>query len=326
MKFYYKHRKAFNILIKVAILVLLLAGLYWQVFVIKDFKASKEQYLEAIKQVDLFLVAIVFMLMLINWGLEAIKWKWIINRIEDVSLWHSFKAVFGGVTFSIFTPNRIGEFAGRVFFLKRANKITAVIMTLVGSYSQLIVNILIGLIALNYFLIKYKNFERTAEIFYVILSALLILGLLILYFNIKSIPGWIKRIKLAKRFEKHSESLSNFNNNELLSYLILSLLRYIVYSVQYLLLLQIFGIHIDILLGLIVISMIFISQTAVPVPTILELGVRGNFAIVYLGMVSIVAVNELSVLSASFGLWAVNIIFPALIGALFILRINFIKK
>ncbi|MBE9468956.1 MAG: hypothetical protein IMY72_11655, partial [Bacteroidetes bacterium] len=53
-----------------------------------------------------------------------------------------------GVTVSIFTPNRVGEFGGRIFVLKRKNRVSAIFATIVGSFSQLIITIVVGLISL----------------------------------------------------------------------------------------------------------------------------------------------------------------------------------
>ncbi len=41
--------------------------------------------------------ALVF-LMGINWSIESLKWKWLINQAEEVSFLTSFQAVLGGLT------------------------------------------------------------------------------------------------------------------------------------------------------------------------------------------------------------------------------------
>src|SRR4051812_18758305 len=61
----------------------------------------------------LYLVA-VLLLMAVNWGIEAVKWKVCIHRIQKIPLLTAFKAVLSGVSFAVNTPNRVGEYLGRV--------------------------------------------------------------------------------------------------------------------------------------------------------------------------------------------------------------------
>ncbi|MFZ4707859.1 MAG: lysylphosphatidylglycerol synthase domain-containing protein, partial [Bacteroidales bacterium] len=90
------------------------------------------------------LAAIIFGLMFLNWGTEAAKWKYIIARIEKVSFFQAFKAILTGITISTFTPNRVGEYFGRAFILKKAHPLDAIILTIVGSMSQLLVTVIAG--------------------------------------------------------------------------------------------------------------------------------------------------------------------------------------
>ena len=85
--------------------------------------------------------------MFVNWSLEALKWKLLISPLESISYKTSLKGIFSGITMSIFTPNRVGEFAGRVFFLEKADKIQASIMSLIGSLMQLVITIIAGVLA-----------------------------------------------------------------------------------------------------------------------------------------------------------------------------------
>ena len=50
-----------------------------------------------------FLIFFVLLMMFINWTIEAMKWNFLINKIEKVSLFFSLKAIFTGITLSAFT-------------------------------------------------------------------------------------------------------------------------------------------------------------------------------------------------------------------------------
>ena len=112
------------------------------------------------------------------------------------------------------------------------------------------------------------------------LSSLLITVLLIFcYLNVDLIIPIFNRIPLLKRLVKHIEILKTYSTNELAIVLGFSLLRYTVYSVQYLLLLRFFGIDLPMLHGLASIGTIFLIQTSVPLPPISGLLVRGEVAL-----------------------------------------------
>ena len=76
--------------------------------------------------------------MFVNWSIDAIKWQFLVSKLEKVTFWLALKAVFLGITVSIFTPNRVGEFGGRVFCLQHADRIKAVLVTIFGNITQLV--------------------------------------------------------------------------------------------------------------------------------------------------------------------------------------------
>jgi len=55
----------------------------------------------------------VLFLMPVNWGIEIVKWRYMILKIERITFYKSLKAVLVGITFSSFTPNRVGDYFGR---------------------------------------------------------------------------------------------------------------------------------------------------------------------------------------------------------------------
>ena len=90
-------------------------------------------------------ISLVVLMMLLNWFLESLKWRFLISKIERVTIKRSVRAIFSGITVSAFTPNRVGEYAGRVFCLDKGDRIQAVLITVIGSMAQLITTIVFGL-------------------------------------------------------------------------------------------------------------------------------------------------------------------------------------
>jgi uncharacterized membrane protein YbhN (UPF0104 family) len=80
-------------------------------------------------------LSIVVFLMFINWLLESLKWQYLSRRLV-ISVWEAVEAVFCGLTWAIFTPNRIGEYGGRVMFLPNRKRIHGVFAMAVGAFAQ----------------------------------------------------------------------------------------------------------------------------------------------------------------------------------------------
>jgi hypothetical protein len=73
----------------------------------------------------------------LNWGLEAAKWKRLLRNTESVSLAKAYRGVLTGVAFTLFTPNRIGEYLGRIWHLAAESRGAAVSLSVAGGIAQL---------------------------------------------------------------------------------------------------------------------------------------------------------------------------------------------
>src|SRR6478735_8038026 len=91
-------------------------------------------------------------LMVINWSIEARKWQVLLLPIEKMSWWKCLQATLSGVAFAINTPNRIGEYGGRILYVNEGNRIPAMSLTMLGSFSQLLITMLLGCGGLIYLL------------------------------------------------------------------------------------------------------------------------------------------------------------------------------
>ena len=68
--------------------------------------------------------------------------------------------------------------------------------------------------------------------------------------------------------------------------------------------------------------MLFIISV-IPTIAITEIGIRGSVAILLFGLVS---ENTVGILSATFVMWVVNLLLPALIGTIFIFTLKFFRR
>ncbi|MEO1433956.1 MAG: lysylphosphatidylglycerol synthase domain-containing protein [Bacteroidota bacterium] len=308
-----------NLLLKFLLVALVAWALYKQVFSRDDLPQILENFQRELDLARWPIMVLVILMMPLNWILETIKWRILVNRIEQLSFWKAFRGILAGVSLSLFTPNRIGEYGGRILVVKPENNIKTVVVTLVGSFAQITVLLSMGGIGLSYFLYQHYASE-TLLLYATMICTGLGLGLLLLtYLNIDLLIPVFERIPFIKRGVRYMKVLKRYDTRDLLRVLCLSFLRYWCYSSQYFLLIVLLGVESSYLSGMSAIAVIYLLQTSIPLPPITGLLVRGRLAI---EVWSYLGANELGVLSATFGLWAINILFPALWGLFFILRIN----
>ena len=188
--------KKIGFLIKLFIILLTFWFLYRKVFVDQTFNNLWYWFIDILKSKSPFPLFAVLLLMILNWLVESVKWKYLISKLETVSIWLSIKAIFLGVTVSVFTPNRVGEFGGRIFCLKKADHIKAVLCTMLGNLSQLLATVLFGSLALCYYLFVYDDlFGLDYSTFRWLLITLNVLLLLSTIYVLKSYVAFVVQIR-----------------------------------------------------------------------------------------------------------------------------------
>ena len=271
------------------------------------------------------LIAVVA-LMFVNWGIEAIKWKMSVKKIQEVSFFKAFRAVLSGVSFSVSTPNRVGEYLGRVLYMDAGNKLKTISITIVGSISQLIITLLMGCIGLIVLQSKIEAAHLVSSIWmdvilYGVIAVLIILTLF--YFRLSWIIKGIDRLPGSKRFAYLVNTLEDFDATLLVKLLSLSLLRFIIFIVQYYLLFRLFDVQVLWWQGFWSVSVSFLVMAVIPTFAIAELGLRGRIALTLTGLFS---ANSTGIIFATAGIWFINLIIPAIAGSLLILSIKKIYK
>lgn len=322
----FKNHKSLNLFIKVLVILLLLWVLYRQILGRDDIDTIYAVFKKQLRNGNYLYLIATIVLMPLNWLFETLKWRVLIRKFEQQKIWRSYKAILSGVTLSIFTPNRIGEYGGRILLVKPENNWKAIIATLVGSFSQLLVLLSMGFVGLIYFTNHYLEMPTIASWGIEVLGVFLIIGMLFCFYNVKVLIPVAKRIPYShrlKKFVKDVKVLKNYTSKELSQALWYSLARYGTYSLQYYLLLLFFGIKIPISAAFAGISTIFLVQTSIPLPPLWDLLARGEVALQIWGVFD---ANEISILAATFSLWVINLIIPALIGTVFIVNINVLKS
>ena len=260
-------------------------------------------------------------MMFLNWGVEAYKWRYLVCKIQKITFFNSVKSIFIGITFSAFTPNKIGEFGGRLIYLNKGNKIKGVLITLVTSFAQLLTTITFGTISLVFTFFFLNDIFQKIQIFdfsnYFILFTLIILNLLLTFFYFYStfFSKILFKISFLKRFQKYTDALLTFNKIDLLKVFMFGCIRYIIFLSQFIFLLEVLEAEIILTHSITLIPLVYLLTSLFPIfAPIADISFRLFSAFLILGIVSD---NFLAISLAIFFIWVINFVFPLLIGLLF---------
>jgi hypothetical protein len=250
-------------------------------------------------------------MVILNWGIEALKWQYLLRKFTSISLFKSFAAILSGSAISLWMPNRIGEYVGRMLFLNPSVRIKSIFATFVGSIAQVVVTCILGTIGYAWYNgitsqpAYLKWLDSTA--------AVIIVGLLIFfYFNIKVIRQWLPANRWTKSLRKYLKLYKHYSPKELERVLIYSFLRYFVFTLQFYVLMIFFGVQVPLVEGIMLIFLMYLMQTIIPTNGFTELVVRGGTTAL---LFSAYTTNPTAILAASYSLWFINLMIPGIIGA-----------
>ena len=305
--------------------------IYGQVTRQPNWRDSLDRVLQALTGPQQWKLWLVVALMPLNWGIEARKWQLALRPIGGIPFRDAFRAIFTGVTMASFTPNRMGEYMGRILYVKEGRRIESIPLTIVCSIAQQIITLVVGTAGILGMLweLHQPSFHAPPRLEWglqVLLGIVLVLlaALTIIYFRLSRVLRILKKIPGTARYLEYIKVLENFHASILLRILFLSFGRYIVFIVQYALVFPVFGVILgfgQVWEGM---SVVFLVMAVVPTFTFLtELGLRWGASIQVLELFS---ANTVGIFASSFAIWLINLIIPALIGSLLILSIKLFKS
>nr|WP_262496296.1 flippase-like domain-containing protein [Chitinophaga caeni] len=304
-------------------------SIYRQLSHQQNLKSTLAEMQTLVAEQGILILLLMGIMMMVNWGLEARKWQLLVRPLEYVPFKRAFMAVFSGVSVSVSTPNRVGEYGGRVLYLANRHKLKAIAATIVGSYSQLIVTIVMGLCGMIFYINNFeiiKSSQYFAPNFWekILLGVLIMICVLIilLYFRLQIIVAIFDKVPILRKAKIFVLIIARYSAKDLRKLLLLSTLRYMVFSAQYLILLYALGVTVVWWQGFLMISTIYLVMAIVPTIAIAELGLRGQVSLYFLGLLS---KNMAGIIAATVGLWLINLVLPAVIGCILLLGVKIFK-
>ena len=299
------------VLAPLAFAVLLLL-IYKQVVARGDFAEQWAALKEKASHGALPYLFLVLILALVNWSLEAFKWQTLVEKIQPISYAKAFASMLTGMAFSLVTPNRTGDFAGRILHVAHKNRFKAAIASVIGSMAQMMVTSLFGFIGLVYYNLAFPPTFFTGLA--LLLAVLVLGGLAGLYFNLDKLFVRQPKNKWLRRFRLSLRVLKRYGTGDLLKIFLLALGRFVIFNAQFLLLANVFGATVPAFPGFFLSSLMFWIIAVVPSVAMLELGVRG-YAGIFLFVENGMTTTPLPIITASYLLWLINLVLPAALGS-----------
>jgi uncharacterized membrane protein YbhN (UPF0104 family) len=315
-------------LIEIIIKLLILGGLcffLWTAFSGEKFKLGYSQsivyYLKS--EVSFFKFLIVILLAPINLFFESNKWKVLV--VENEKEFKQKQAIFSvltGFAFSYLIPFGLGDLFGRSFHVDFNIMKNRVKSTLIAGGIQFFVALMAGTIALVYlqtrFLVPFwLEYLTSASVL-----SILIAVLLFLYFkkyNFQVVNSQFNFVKIAGQFFLSIAQTPSSILSKSLGY---ACLRYLVFSIQLVLMFQIMAIHLNIFDLTVNTILIFFAKSVIPtINAFGDLGVREASATFFFGFFGI---GPSKVITATLVLWIINVLIPVVIG-LFLLVLKVLR-
>ncbi len=236
-----------------------------------------------------------------NRFLEILKWQNLVSYLKPISLGESTKQVLGALTAGIFTPNGLGEYAGKALYFDKKKTKKIIFLNLICNGIQMILTIIFGTIGL--LIIGYWKW------------ALAIIGLsgavLLASFLSKKIK--IKGYSIEKLVHKINEIPKTIHRKNIL----LAIGRYLVFSHQYYFLFLAFGVDLPYLTMMATIATVYFLASSLPSFQFLDFAVKGSVAIFFFGKLG---VNEWIIVFISTLMWFLNVVLPVVIGSYFVFK------
>lgn len=264
----------------------------------------------------------VIFLMIINWAIEALKWQMAVKPVQPVSFLKAFRAVLSGVSFSVSTPNRVGEYLGRVLYMEEGNRLRTIAVTMVSSMSQLIITLCMGLLGLILLKKTIEQQQLVSGLWLLVLIygvLIVVILLLLFYFRLHWLARWISKIPFLKKYSYLLEAVGQFDTAVLARMLFLSFARFAVFILQYYLLYIFFDVQIGWWAACWTVSVSFLIMAIIPTFAIAELGLKGKVALLVTGLFS---ANKAGIFFATAGIWFINLVIPAISGSILILGLR----
>jgi hypothetical protein len=140
-------------------------------------------------------ISFILLLSVLNRFFEILKWQNLVSYLHKISLPEATKQVLGALTAGLFTPNGVGEYAGKALFFKKTEAKKIIFLNLICNGIQMILSVVFGLFGLLYFNANYNIITSK--------TVLILFGICFLLFGILFFS---KKNKYQRLFHRETDS------------------------------------------------------------------------------------------------------------------------
>ncbi|MFY8008802.1 MAG: hypothetical protein ACOVNW_03850 [Flavobacterium sp.] len=236
-----------------------------------------------------------------NRYLEILKWQNLAAVIHPITVGESAKQVLSALTAGIFTPNGLGEYAGKALYFETKNAKKVIFLNLICNGIQMILTVVFGIIGL--WILGYQLW-----VLGIIGLCLFLIGITYLTKSIK-----IKGYSIEKLVSKIREIPNPIHRKNI----ILAIARYLVFSHQYYFLFLAFDVDLPYPTLMASIAAVYFLASSLPSFQFLDFAVKGSVALFFFEKLG---VNEWIVVFIATLMWFLNVVLPVVIGSYFVLK------
>jgi uncharacterized membrane protein YbhN (UPF0104 family) len=307
-----KGKRIFSLLIRYGLTAVAIGYAVWRIW--KD-QETFGQSLENLADAQWPLVAISFLLIAANVATETWKWRMLVRPLyPKLTFGKAVKAVLAGMSTGLVTPNRVGEYAGRVLHLGQGKRWEAISLTFVDRLCQMLITLILGYVAI---MLRLDLLNGSPVLATVVLAIPILAVGGFLLFSVE-IGRWLGKRNLRRAWlSKMAAALLHTKRSRVVRILALSLLRYSIFSTQYILLMLAFTpVNLQLSTCILFVLLVFLGKSVLPVVSgVGELGVRESLALTY---ATLLGIPDPTALQATFLLFVFNILMPAMVGIPFV--------
>jgi hypothetical protein len=300
-------------LIKTAVILVCCYVVIDQLQTISNVHEQKELILKSISEKSLWFLVVV-LLMPLNWFVEALKWWVMMRNVSQVTFLQSIQSTLMGVAAGVATPWRSGEFIGRLFSIDEKLYLHSFYFSMLGGMAQAFVTASVGLAFLPAFLPS-----PFVSGFCVGIS----IALLVAYFHFDSVSLWLPRMPIVSKYLKDYSHAKHPPLTTLFVVLLLSGLRYGIYTLQWVLIANMLGVSNNHTATIAAVCVSLLLQSIAPALPLLDIAVRSGIALFVFAMIS---ENTIAIVVSTVLIWMLNLATPALLGSMWMLHDGYSKR
>lgn len=252
-------------------------------------------------------IAFILFLSVLNRFLEILKWQNLVSFLNKISLSEATKQVLAAITAGLFTPNGVGEYAGKALFFEKSSARKIIFLNLICNGIQMILTVIFGILGLLYFNAQYNVITtKTVALLFGLLFILFLASFLLKKFTIKG-------YSIERLIHKINEIPKSIHQKNIL----LAIGRFLVFSHQCYFLFLAFDVDLPYLTLIATITSVYFLGSSLPTFQFLDFAVKGSVAVYFFG---IIGVNEWITIFVTTLMWFLNVVLPVVIGSYYVLN------